>query len=208
MLRTSHISATFLTTCLTALLPLSAHANTTCCEAAGQTWCDDGLPPICAGKAYRVINNSGVVIRQVAAPLTPEQQAKRDAELAKQKIEAEQRAAQEQQDRKLLMSYPTLSDLTTARDRSLTEIQKSQQQLEQKLAALKKQQQKLSNDAAFYSAKHPMPAQLKLQIDNNGQDMQTQQDAIAARKQDIADTQKKFEADEQRYLQLTTKNPR
>jgi len=95
-----------------------------------------------------------------------------------------------------------------ARDRSLTDIQKNQQQLEQKLAALKKQQQKLANDAAFYNEKHPMPAPLKLQIDGNDQDMQAQQDAIAARAQDMVDTQKKFEADEQRYLQLTTKSPR
>lgn len=198
----------FPTALLAALLPLSAHADTTCCESGGQTWCDYGVPPVCVGKAYRVLNNNGVVIREVAAPLTPEQQAKRDAELARQKIEAQQRAEQEQQDRKLLMSYPTLSDLATARDRSLADIQKSQQQLEQKLAALKQQQQKLANDAAFYNAKHPMPAQLKLQIDSNGQDMQAQQNAIAARVQDMADTQKKFAADEQRYLQLTTKNPR
>ncbi|HTH95333.1 MAG TPA: hypothetical protein VL550_08880 [Rhodocyclaceae bacterium] len=207
-MRVPLLPTALLTAGLTALVPLSAYANTTCCETGGQTWCDDGLPPICVGKAYRVLNSNGVVIRQVDAPLTPEQQAKRDAELARQKIEAQQRAEQEQQDRKLLMSYPTLNDLTMARDRSLTDIQKNQQQLEQKLAALKKQQQKLANDAAFYNEKHPMPAPLKLQIDGNDQDMQAQQDAIAARAQDMVDTQKKFEADEQRYLQLTTKSPR
>lgn len=190
---------------LATLLPLAAHANTICCDMGGQTWCDDGLPPACAGKAYRVLNSNGTLLRQVAAPLTPEQQAKHDAELAQQKIEAQKRLELEQQDRKLLSTYPTFGDLDFAQNRSLNDMQKSQQQMEQRLAALEKQQQKLANDAAFYGAKHPMPAQLKLQIGSTDKDIQAQKDAIAARMQEMSDAQKRFEAEKQRYMQLSDK---
>ncbi len=188
---------------LLALLPFGAQADTFCCEANGKTFCDDGIPLACHGKAYRQLNNRGIVIRQFAAPLTPEQKAQRDAELARQREEEAKRAEEDRRDRKLVGTYASLSELDFAHERVLTDMRKGQQQLEQKLADAEKRKKQLSNEAEFYQ-KRAMPLNLKGQIEDNERDIKAQQNAIATRKQDIETTQQKFEEEKQRYTRLTS----
>lgn len=182
--------------------PLAALANTLCCDTNGQTYCDYGLPPACYGKAYRELNNNGVVIKQYAAPLTPEQKAKLEAERERQREEEEKRAAQEREDRKLLSTYVTLSDLDDGHAQVLNDLKSGQQQLEKKLADAEKKKQQLANEAEFYK-KHTMPASLKSQIKDNQQEIETQKKAIETRKQDIVAAQQRFEEERLRYLRLT-----
>src|SRR5690606_11006031 len=154
-------------------LPLAAQASTFCCEANGKTYCDDGIPPACSGKAYRQLNQKGVVIRHYAAPLTPEQRIQKEAELARQRVAEEKRAEQDRQDRKLIGTYATLSDMDIGHERLLSDLRKGQQQMEKRLAEAEKHKLKLSNEAEFYK-KGKMPDELKTQIDRNEQDIQTQ----------------------------------
>lgn len=183
-------------------LPLAAQASTFCCEANGKTYCDDGIPRACSGKAYRQLNQHGVVIKHYAAPLTPEQKIQKEAELARQREEDEKRAEQERQDRKLVGTYATLSDLDIGHERLLNDLKKGQQQMEKRLADAEKQKLKLGNEAEFYK-KGRMPEELKAQIERNEQDIKAQKEAIMARGQDIEAAKARFGEEKQRYIKLT-----
>lgn len=185
-----------------ASLPLAAQANTFCCEANGKTYCDDGVPAACYGKAYRQLNNSGIVIKQYAAPLTPEQQAQKDAELARQRAEEEKRAEQGRQDRKLVSTYATLSDMDIGHERMLSDLKKGQQLMEKRLADAQKQKQKLASDAEFYK-KGAMPGELKAQIESNARDIEANKKAIELRGQEIEAAKVRFDEEKQRYITLT-----
>lgn len=187
---------------LIAAMPLAAAANTFCCEANGKTYCDDGIPAACYGKAYRQLNNSGVVIKQYAAPLTPEQKAQKEAELARQRAEEEKRAEQERLDRKLVSMYATLSDMDMGHERALSDLQKGRQLMEKRLADSQKQKQKLSNDAEFYK-KGTMPNELKAQIETNARDIEANKKSIETRGQEIEAAKLRFEEEKQRYIKLT-----
>ena len=187
---------------LIAAMPLSAMANTFCCEAGGKTYCDDGIPAACHGKAYRQLNNAGVVIKHYAAPLTPEQQAQKDAELARQRVEEEKRAEQERQDRKLVSTYATLSDMDIGHERVLNDLKKGQQLMEKKLAEAQKQKQKLGNEAEFYK-KGMLPKELKTQIEGNERDIEAQKKSIEVRAQEIEAAKQRFDEEKQRYIHLT-----
>ena len=68
------------------LLPAPAQAQAViyCCnDAEGRKQCGDFLPKACQKRAYEERDGKGYIIKKVDAPLTAEQQAKRDAELAK-----------------------------------------------------------------------------------------------------------------------------
>jgi hypothetical protein len=191
---------------LAAAAPWTAQANTVCCEANGKTFCDDGMPAACQGRAYRELNRHGVVIKQVAAPLTAEEKAKRNAELAKQREEEEKKAEQDRLDRKLVSTYPTLSDLDIGHERQLNDLKKGKQQMEQKLAEAEKKKKQLANEAEFYK-KAAMPAALKSQIESTEKDIQAQKQAIETRAQDIQGAASRFDEEKQRYLRLTAGNP-
>lgn len=193
-----------LRTCLlvVAAQPLAALANSFCCDTNGQTYCDYGLPRACYGKAYRELNDSGRIVKQYAAPLTAEQKAQREAELARQREAEAKREEQESQDRKLLSTYVTLSDLDDGHTQMLEDMQAGQKQLEQKLAAAEKQKQQLANEAEFYQ-KHKLPAALKAKMDANQKDIDGQKQAIETRKQEIVTAKARFDEERQRYLRLT-----
>jgi hypothetical protein len=60
---------------------VAAQARIFCCtDDKGTRVCGDFLPPACQGRAYEERDGKGFIAKQVEAPLTPEQQAKREAE--------------------------------------------------------------------------------------------------------------------------------
>jgi hypothetical protein len=183
-------------------LPMAAQAATFCCEANNKTYCDEGVPPACYGKPYRQLNGYGVVVKHYAAPLTPEQQAQKDAEQARQRAEEEKRAEQERQDRKLVSMYPTLTDMDIGHERQLSDMKKSRQQLEQKLAEAEKKKKQLANEAEFYK-QEKQPVALKGQIEANDKDIAAQKEAIEARGKDIEAAKARFDMEKQRYIKLT-----
>jgi hypothetical protein len=77
-----------------------------CCDdATGKKVCGDFLPPACQGRAYEERDNRGFVSKKVEAPLTAEQQARRDAELAKKEEEKKKSAEDRRRSVALLATY-------------------------------------------------------------------------------------------------------
>ena len=101
-----------------------AQAVVYCCDdASGKKLCGDYLPAACRGRAYEERDSKGFVSKLVEAPLTEEQQAKREAERLR-KIEADKQAAEDRRRAMALLSaYSSDKDIDKARDREIADIQ-------------------------------------------------------------------------------------
>jgi hypothetical protein len=204
------VSPRTLVTALLFIAALPAGATTFCChDDNGRRVCGDILPSQCFHKAYQEFNAQGTMVKQYDGPLTPEQRAKKEADLARKKEEDRKAKELDRQDRALLASYTSVRDIELKRDRMIADLEGSIHLAEDRLAEARARQQKTQQIATGYGDK-PIPEPLKMQMRRNDTDVATQEAAIASKTQDIADLRKRFEDDRQRYLELTrkaTENP-
>ena len=192
-----------------ALLALNASAQIRiyCCDDTnGRKVCGDFLPPACQGRAYEERDSRGFVVKQVEAPLTEEQQARRDAELAR-KDEAKKKAGEERRRTLALLStYSNEKDINSARDRALAEVEKNMKQSQARLDEANKKKLKLDTEKEFYKGK-AMPDSLKAQVRENEKEIAAQGSAVDARGKEMEDIRTRFGEERKRYLELTGKKP-
>jgi hypothetical protein len=169
--------------------------------ATGKTVYSERLPAEAAGKANEQLNRQGTVVKREAAAPTAEELAVREAE-RKRKLEEE--AAAREQKRKnqaLLNTYASERDIDEARTRSLQNNDEAIKDAERKLADAQKRQKHLAAEAEFFQKK-PMPAQLKLDIQNNRNELKAQGELLDAKRKETAAINAKYEEDKRRYLEL------
>lgn len=179
---------------------LPAAARITCCEVDGKRFCGDPAPAQCLNKAKKVFNRG--VAKEIEAPLTAEQRAARDAEETRKKEEEKKAAEQERRDHALMASYSNAKEIDAARNRAIAEIRRNAEQANNRLDAAQKKQQKLEQEKEFYKKK-PLPAPLKSQIQDNEAEIAAQQKALQDKDADIAAINARFDAEKERYLNLS-----
>jgi chromosome segregation ATPase len=183
-----------------------ADARVYCCkDARGQQVCGDVLPESCSDRGYRELNKHGSTVKQVDAPISPAQRAKRDADA--QKASELDRAQQEQRrrDATLLNTYSSERDIDTAHKRRVTDIEELLVQLREQQQTLAKRQEGLEAQKARLAGK-PMHQGLKDRLDTNAQDMRLIAENIAAKEKDLVDTRLRFDQDRLRFRELSGKN--
>lgn len=184
-------------------LALPACAKITCCEANGQRFCGDPMPPQCYDKARKEFGKGGTA-KVIEAPLTAEQAAAREEEKERKKEEERKAAEQRRKDRALLDSYTSEKEIDKARDRAIADIEKNAEQAKNRLESAQKKQKRLAQEKEFY-AKKTLPAALQAQIKDNEAEIAAQQKAIAEKDAKVAEVTAKFEADKARYLKLKSR---
>jgi hypothetical protein len=190
-----------------ALLSQSAFAQARifCCDdAAGRKVCGDFLPKECQGRAYVERDGKGFVSRQVEAPLTPEQQARRDAELAKKEDLRKKAEEDRRRTLALLSTYSNPGDVDVARDKALAEVEKNMKESQTRLDEALKKKKKIDGEKEFYKGK-VMPAQVKMQIAEADTEIKAHQTAVAGRMKEMDDIRTKFAEEKRRYMELTGK---
>ena len=190
-----------------ALLAQSATAQVRifCCQDdRGTKVCGDFLPPVCQGRAYEERDSHGFISKNVEAPLTPEQQARRDAEKLRKDEEVRKAAEERRRNLALLATYSSEKDINSARDRALAEVDKNMKQSQQRLDEANKKKKKLENDREFYKGK-PLPDQVKAEIRDNEKEIAAQQAAVAAKVKEAEEVRGRFAEEKKRYLELTGK---
>ncbi|MCF8179306.1 MAG: hypothetical protein K9J74_12415 [Sulfuritalea sp.] len=190
-----------------ALLASSASAQTRiyCCDDAdGRKVCGDFLPTVCQGRAYEERDTRGFVTKVIEAPLTPEQQARRDAELAKKEEVAKKAAEERRKTLALLSTYSSGKDIDSARDRALAELKNNMDQAQRRLDEATKARKKLDADKEFYKGK-PLPDSVKADFRDNDKEIKAQQAAVAAKLKEMDDVRERFADEKKRYLELTGK---
>jgi len=182
-----------------------AHAERTtycCSDEQGRQVCSDILPQACWGRAYREIDERGLTVRRVEAPLTPEQRAQREAE-ARRKREQERLANEERKrNQALLDAYGSERDIETVRDRALGEIQKSLNQANERYAEAAKRQKDLAEEMGFYRRK-PAPKQLLDSLRDNESELRAHSSVIEAKQKELDATRAKYDQERRRYIELT-----
>lgn len=185
----------------------AAQTRIFCCDdAAGRKVCGDFLPAACQGRAYEERDNRGFVSKVVEAPLTGEQQARRDAEKAKKEEDKKRAAEERRRTLALLSTYSNEKDINSARDRSLAEIDKNMRESKQRLDEANKKKQKLDRDKEFYKGK-ALPEPVKAQVRDNEKEIKAQQTAIDAQAKEMEEVRIRFAEEKRRYLELTGKKP-
>lgn len=188
---------------LPGLVPAAFAGKTYCCvDEHGRQACGDSLPRECFGRAYRELSERGMLLRQVDAPLSAEQQAQRDAASAAKKKEERAVMEEKRKNQALINTYTSEKDVDIARDRTLADMEGRAKEVQAKYAEVVKRKQKLEAEMEFYKKK-PVPAELKEQIKASETEIKAQQAAIEAKRQEMDQVRIRFEEEKKRYLELT-----
>lgn len=182
-----------------------AQARAFCCDdAKGRKVCADFMPPECANRAYEERNSQGELLKKYAAPLTAEQQARRDAELVKEG-ESKRKALEDRRLAQALASnYANEKEIDAARDRSLAVADKNLQKAKTKLDAANKEKQKLDREQAVNKGSL-MPREIKARIRDNESELKAQQAAIDGYTKEMDEIRTRFADEKRRYLDVTGK---
>lgn len=169
--------------------------------ATGKTVYTERLPPEAAGKANEQLNRQGTVVKREAAAPTGEELAAREAE-RQRRLEEEAAAREEKRkNQALLNTYASEKDIDQARARALQVNDEAIKDAERKLAEAQKRQKQLASEAEFFQKK-PMPMQLRLDIQNNQNELKAHGELLDAKRKDTAAINAKYDEDKRRYLEL------
>jgi len=192
------------------LAALSAQAATPasgrfyCCD--GGRICGDALPEQCRGKAYRILDSSGNLLKEVGPPLTAEQKAQAAAEALRKKELEEQAKEQRRKDQALLDTYTTPQDIDLAQSKAETDVNLAIKGAEERIAAARNQRKKFEEEAEFYKKK-ALPPEVAKGLRDADHEIKTQQELLDVKKGDAATIKAKYDADRKRYYQLTGRAP-
>lgn len=189
---------------------VSAPAASTffCCpDANGRRTCGDALPDACRGKAYRIIDSSGNVIKEVGPPLTPEQ--KSEALLLEKQRQEQEVLAREQRrkDLALLETYSSVKDIDVAQKQAETNLQRSIDAANAQLAAIKEQRKKFEREAEFYK-KGNMPPDVAKGLREADFNIKLLEDSRDAKQRDYQTVKTKYDDERKRYLEIISKPTR
>ena len=188
------------------LLPFSANAQAGrtifCCDdAQGRQVCGDVLPSVCFGRAYREISPSGTVRRHVAAPLTPEEIAKRDAEERHRKAEEARLLVQRRLDDALLETYTGLEDIDAREERALADVERSVADIRARQEELAAQRARLVKEMEFYEGRE-LPREISTGLRLIDSEAAAYRSVMMAKEAEKDAIRARYAADRRRYAEL------
>lgn len=190
------------------LASLQAQAGDTffCCpDVNGRRTCGDTLPEACRGKAYRIIDGTGNVIKEVGPPLTPEQ--KNEAILLERRRQEQDALAREQRrkDQALLDTYSSAKDIDIAQQQAEANLQRSIDSANLQITEIKLQRKKFEREAEFYK-KNKMPPEVSKGLREADYNIKLLEDARAAKEREFETVKTKYDSERKRYLEII-RNP-
>lgn len=191
--------------CAAALsLPLvdASAATVYCCDDAnGRPLCGDVLPAACYGRAYREMGPQGTIKRQVAAPLSADEIARRKADEQRRKDDEARQVKQRRLDQALLETYSSVEDIDRRRDREIAEIERTVAETRTRETELRAKRKRLEQDAEFYKGR-PVPRELTTNIRAIDSELATFGAIFDGKAQELEAARARFAADRARYTEL------
>ncbi|MFC6518744.1 DUF4124 domain-containing protein [Undibacterium arcticum] len=186
---------------LLALVPVAARAEIYICkDGGGHTITSDRPVAECADRVMRVMSG-GLVRREIAAPLTPEQRRQKQVEQDKLRADAVAAEEQRQLDRILLARYQSDLDIEAARKRALQPVQDLIAGSNQAIANAEKQHSSVKAESEFYQNK-PLPFTLRRKQEEATRTIQNEQSNIQDQSATIDDINATYDAAMKRYREL------
>jgi hypothetical protein len=174
----------------------------TCRDHAGKTITSDSPIADCAG-VMRELSPSGAVKREIAPPLTPDQQRQKDAADRAKRVADESAREQRRRDQALLTAYQNEDQIEMARKRALIDANDSIKSSQARLADLHKEKVALAQEADTYKGK-PMPPLFKRKLEDNQTLIDDEESAIKQRQTDQERINQRYDDDRKRFVELTT----
>ena len=191
---------TLLSLLLTAgLSNLAVAANTYCCQDNGRKVCSDGLPEICRGKPYKILDGSGLVIKEVGPPPTAEQKAAAAEAAEKKKLDDQKALEQKRRDSALLQTYSTPEDIDMAQQKAENDVNLAVSDSNSKIEAAKKKRRKFEMEAQATPGK-PETAR---GLNDTDREIKQLEEMKAMRLKDLENIRTRYEADRNRFAELT-----
>jgi hypothetical protein len=180
----------------------SAGAQNTysCKDHNGRTLTSDRPIPDCVG-VMRELGPSGVVRREIAPPLTAEQQRQKEADERARRAAEEVAREQHRRDMALLTAYQNEDQIEAARKRSLSDANDSIKASHERLADLEKEKSALAHDAEAYKGK-TVPPLFKRKVDDNQALIDDEEAAIKQRQVDVERVNQRYDEEKRRFREL------
>ncbi len=174
-----------------------------CVGKDGRRYYGSTIPQECLGQPVEQLNKEGMVIKRMDPEAGERDRAAKEAEAAK-KREAEAAAReQSRRNRALLATYSSERDIEVARERALADNAKQAQEVENRIAAIRKRQAGYDKELEFYKGKNKPPEKLAEDMQGAEQEIKEQQQQLETKKRDAEAINAKYDTDKKRYLELT-----
>lgn len=172
-------------------------------DEQGKTHYGDSIPPQYAGQGSAELSKKGIVIKQTAPALTPEQRKAREEELAQKKEEERKKEEQKRRDTALLNTYTTEREIDLVRDRNLQQAELQLQGMELRIKQIQPRLDQSRRQAEGFTTKNkPVPAYLLQEIQENEKEMQHLQEMVGQKRQEMDGFRARFEEDKRRFREL------
>jgi len=175
-----------------------------CCQdpVSGRRVCGDTLPEQCRGRAYRMLDSGGNIIKEVGPPLTTEQRAEQAAENRRKKKQEEADRELRRRDQALLDTYTTPEDIDLAQKKAEADVNFAILAAIARIDAAQSRRKKFADEAEFYKKK-ALPPDLDRELKAIDHEIRLQQELLDLKKKDYETIKAKYDADRKRYFELT-----
>ena len=185
-----------------------------CVGTDGKKYYGSMRPAQCANVAVEGLSAQGTVLRRFDAPLTPGQRAAREA-AAEKDAAAEQAKrdavnaakVQQRRDQALLQTYASEKDIDLVRQRALADNLKAREDVERRIAALRKRQDELAKQAAKFTGGKTPDDKFEQDVRAVAYDLSLQEQLLVSRQREAAAINARYDEEKRKYLELT-KGPR
>jgi hypothetical protein len=194
-------------------IPLAAQAQPRdqytyrCVGKDGKKHYGQTIPNACIGMPLELLNQQGFVVKRIDPEGDEKAKAAKEEELQK-KREAEAAVKdQQRRSRALLATYTSEKDIQDSRNRALQENKIQIQEVEGRIADLKKRRERSQKELELFKAsgKGNPPERLKEEINIAELDLKAQETVLASKKKDADAINARYDEDLKRYRELTGK---
>ena len=173
----------------------------TCRDKLGRTITSDRPIAECADRAMRELNSSGTVLREIPAPLTPEQLQQKELDERKKKLADEVASEQKRRDQALLAAYPSEHHIEVARRRALTDTEALIKAGQNHAVELKKDRKTIAQEIQVYKGKS-LPPLISRKVEDNEAAIADEEAALAQRRADLERINQRYDETLKRYREL------
>jgi len=179
-----------------------------CCHdpSTGRRVCGDMLPEQCRGRAYRVLDSGGNIVKEVGAALTPEQKAEQALENQRRKQLENASREQRRRDQALLDTYAMPEDIDLAQRKAEADVNLAILATIGRIDEARTKRKKFEDEAEFYKKK-ALPPDLERDLRAIDHEIRLQQELLDIKRRDFAVIKAKYDADRKRYYELTRRSP-
>jgi hypothetical protein len=136
-----------------------------CKDAAGRTLSSDRPIAECSTQPMRVLDNTGITRREIAAPLTPEEKQKSEQEARARRAEELAAVEQRRNDTAILSRFHSEDEIKGAGRSNAAIVQENVKRETQVLAAAEKRQQAAEADLAQLQDRNARSAYLRQRLE-------------------------------------------